>query len=491
MRDAPVGSKTPDSYLTRHNIFLVVVAGVASAGLFYFGTGLHPKWWAVWLAPVPVLAIAPRLRGGAAFLLGSIAWLLGGMNQWNYLRHVIELPPRIIILFFTIVAVIFGLAVLFVRSFLRRGSVLLAALAFPVYWVSCEYLTAITSPHSTWGNLAYTQMDFLPLIQIASVTGLWGISFILFLFAGTVAALFSGVGKLRQRRVLAIATGFVISAVLVFGEWRLQSNSSVKSVLVTLIAKDMPMSLYLGSEGQTLDLLREYADEIRRVTPPGTQAVVLPEKIGRVNESALAEVDALFCSAATATRTAVLLGLVRRTSSGSFNSSRFYSADGKLEANYDKHHLIPGVEPEKPGRKRIILDQSSGRWGLQICKDMDFPALSREYAADGADLMLVPAWDFNVDGWLHSRMAVLRAVENGFVLARSARNGLLILSGNRGRILAEMATAPSRFVSISGILNVAPEEIFYARTGDWFAWLCVATLVNLLAFQLLTQLRPD
>jgi apolipoprotein N-acyltransferase len=118
---------------------------------------------------------------------------------------------------------------------------------------------------------------------------------------------------------------------------------------------------------------------------------------------------------------------------------------------------------------------------------MDFPTLSREYAADGADLMLVPAWDFNVDRWLHSRMAVLRAVEDGFALARSARNGLLTLSDNRGRILAETATAPDRFVSISGMLNVAPEETFYARTGDWFAWLCVAAFVVLLASRLVTR----
>ena len=79
---------------------------------------------------------------------------------------------------------VFGFGVLFTRSFLRRGSLFLAALAFPVYWVTYEYLTAMASPHSTWGNLAYTQMDFLPLIQIASVTGLWGISFVVFLFAG-------------------------------------------------------------------------------------------------------------------------------------------------------------------------------------------------------------------------------------------------------------------------------------------------------------------
>jgi apolipoprotein N-acyltransferase len=153
----------------------------------------------------------------------------------------------------------------------------------------------------------------------------------------------------------------------------------------------MPISLYLGSEEQALELLREYADEIRRVTPVGTQIVVLPEKIGRISESALAEVDAMFFSAATTTRAAVVVGLVRKTSSSSFNSSRFYSADGKLEANYDKHHLIPGVEPEKTADKRIVLDQSSGRWGLQICKDMDFPKLSREYAGEGANLLLVPA----------------------------------------------------------------------------------------------------
>jgi apolipoprotein N-acyltransferase len=468
-----------------HKLLYIVAAGLVSAVFAYLGTGLHPIWWALWLAPIPVLAIAPRLRGSAAFLLGAIAWLIGETNQWNYVRHEIELPLQITVLYFTVPAVVFGLGVLFVRSFIRRGSLFLASLSFPVYWVAYEYLTATASPHSTWGNLAYTQMNCLPVIQIAALTGIWGISFIVFLFAGAVGALLSGAGGPWRRRVLAVAVGFVVCALLVFGKWRLQSNPSAQSVAVTLIVRDVPMSVYLGSEEQALELLREYADELRRVTPAGTQAVVLPEKIGRISESALPEVDALFSSAASATRAAIVLGLVRRTPSGAFNSSRLYSANGKLEANYDKHHLVPGVEPEKSGDKRVILDEPSGRWGLQICKDMDFPKLSREYAAEGANLLLVPAWDFNLDRWLHARMAALRAVENGFALARSARNGLLTLSDNRGRILAEAVTVPGRFVSISGNVSVAREETFYVRAGDWFAWLCVAVLVSLLAFQLL------
>src|SRR6476661_233513 len=269
------------------------------------------------------------------------------MNQWNYVRQEMELPWPMVILYFAGPAVVFGLGVRFVRRFLRRGSLFLAALAFPVYWVAYEYLTAIASPHSTWGNLAYTQMNFLPVVQIAAITGLWGISFVVFLFAAAVAALLSGAGKPWQRRALAITVGFVVCAVLVFGEWRLRSNPPAEPVAVTLIARDVPMSVYLGSEAQALELLREYADEIRRVTPVGTQAVVLPEKIGRISERALSQVDALFSSAAIATRSAIVLGLVRKMLSGAFNSSRLYSADGKLEANYDKHHLIPGVEPEK------------------------------------------------------------------------------------------------------------------------------------------------
>ena len=111
--------------------FLIAAAGLVSAVFAYFGTGLHPIWWALWLAPIPVLAISPRLGGGAAFLVAAVAWVIGEMNQWNYVRHQIELPPQITILYFVVPAVVFGLGALFVRGFVRRGSLFLASLALP------------------------------------------------------------------------------------------------------------------------------------------------------------------------------------------------------------------------------------------------------------------------------------------------------------------------------------------------------------------------
>jgi apolipoprotein N-acyltransferase len=461
-------------------VILAVVAALLSGLLFYFGTGLHPIWWLVWLAPIPILTITYRVSGWTAFLLGALSWLLGEFNQWNYVTRVLGLPPVVIALFFLIPALFFGLGVLVVRSFLRRDSVVLAALAFPAYWVTYEYLTEITSPHSTFGNLGYSQMNCLPLIQIASITGIWALSFAVFLFAATFAALLSGRGSRSGRRLIGLTTSAILCVIFLFGALRLRSGPTGNPVSVTLLARDEPMSVYAGPEEQGLAVLREYADAIANTAPAGTQVIVLPEKIARLSETALGNVDTMFAQAAGAAHSAIVLGLVRKTAGGGFNSARFYGADGKLDGNYDKHHLLPGIEPEQPGEKRTIFDRPPGRWGIQICKDMDFPKLSREYTNDGANLLLVPAWDFVADGWLHSRMAMLRAVENGFALARSARNGLLTLSDNRGRIIAEGKSAPDHFVSISAAVPATNGRTFYSRTGDWFAWLSIILFVSLL-----------
>ncbi len=108
--------------------------------------------------------------------------------------------------------------------------------------------------------------------------------------------------------------------------------------------------------------------------------------------------------------------------------------------------MLPAFESHLlPGTARLTFDRPSddgtaGKWGVEICKDMDFPLLARQYSNDGARLMLVPAWDFVADGWLHGRMAILRGVESGFSIARSVKQGILTLSDSRGRVLAQHVT---------------------------------------------------
>jgi apolipoprotein N-acyltransferase len=150
--------------------------------------------------------------------------------------------------------------------------------------------------------------------------------------------------------------------------------------------------------------------------------------------------------------------------------------------------MLPPFESQfTVGTSRTILHQPSGLWGLTICKDMDFPLLSRQYGLEGTGILLVPAWDFDSDGWLHGRMAILRGVEDGFSIARAPRHGILSISDDRGRVLAERSTNSQPFVTLLAQMPVQHDSTLYSRWGNWFAWLCV--LLFFLSFLSAVKLR--
>jgi apolipoprotein N-acyltransferase len=126
------------------------------------------------------------------------------------------------------------------------------------------------------------------------------------------------------------------------------------------------------------------------------------------------------------------------------------------------------------GREFVVRPVGTGRVGIAICKDMDFPALGRRYAALGVDALLVPGWDFERDAWWHARMAVLRGVESGFAVVRAARNGLLTVSDRYGRIVDVAASSSAPVASLAVLAPLGSgEPTVYARLGDAFGWLCV------------------
>jgi apolipoprotein N-acyltransferase len=96
-------------------------------------------------------------------------------------------------------------------------------------------------------------------------------------------------------------------------------------------------------------------------------------------------------------------------------------------------------------------------------------------------MLIVPAWDFSSDAWHHSRMAILRAVENGFVLVRAANNGFLTTTDDRGRVIGEASSSSSASISLLSDVNPGGGSTFYAVTGDWFAWLNLVFLLVLVA----------
>jgi apolipoprotein N-acyltransferase len=448
--------------------------------MLFWGTGLHPVWWLTWIAPLPILLVAQRASGWGAFCGAALAWYVGSLNLWHYLLSNFATLPLVVV-FSAVPACLFGFDVLLYRSFLRRGAPYRAALAFPAFWVTFEYLYNVASPNATFGNLAYTQMDFLPVVQVASLAGIWGISFCLFLFPALVAQLLRPGWRMRDRARFAIVAALFLAAVIGYGLWRLAAppGMPLNPVTVAMMATGVDTP-YPRDDRAALQLLRDYFEKARSIAPRNG-IVVLPEKIAIVSDDAIAQVDALFASGAATTGASFLVGVDRGTAAKRFNEARLYSPGGGPPIIYDKHHMVPGLESvDQPGTAIMVLNRPSGVWGIQICKDLDFPSLSRQYGARGAGLLLVPAWDFTADAWLHGRMAVLRGVESGFTIARAAKQGLLTVSDDRGRILAEADAATVRVAHLAAAAPVRHDDTLYARWGDWFAWLNLAGLLALL-----------
>ena len=463
---------------------LILCVVLLTAGAYFVSSGLHRIWWPVWLAPLPVLLLAPRLRAWEAFGVALVARALAAaLDFWQYLRHVVQFPLWLVIVTILVPAVAFALAVVFYRGLMRKGSPWLATLAFPVTMVAGEYLFSLWQ--GTYFNTGYTQLENLWVLQLAAIAGLWGISFSVNLFPAGLAALVSAPAKLRLR--VAVALVVFYAGVLSYGVLRLRTTPQASSsVLVGLVETHAGNDIFPPDAPTSLALMQEYASQVQLLAAHGAQFVILPEMSALIPDSASARVDEFFQKVARDAHVQVLLGILHVTNHAAYNEGRLYSANGEIETVYRKHHLVPTWEARStPGTEISVLPQPAGKIGIEICRDMDFPELARRYANQQVGLVLVPAWDqgTDVDAAWHGHLSLMRGVENGFTMVRDAKVGLLTASDDRGRILAEEPThSDGTVVTLLAAVPVRHDSTLYQKWGDWFAWVNLAGLAGLIAF---------
>jgi apolipoprotein N-acyltransferase len=454
------------------------LAALATAGMVWFGSGLHPLWPLMWLAPLPVLLFAARASWKAALPTALAAWFVGNLNQWHYYTHVIEMPLGAVIGICFALSAVFTLAVLLQRALLLRQDHWSALLAFPAIWASAEYVISLTSPHGTAASLAYTQLNFLPLLQLASVTGPWGITFVLTLFPSAISVTAHvGTSSSQQAKRILLVSATAVAMAVGFGALRLLWPTHGETIKVGLIASDPPTSPPVPAPGaETAALLDGYAEEATKLATAGAQVIVLPEKIGIVDEEGTAAVDARFQRLADALGAQIVVGLVTKPSTRTYNEARWY-LPSLTQRSYDKQHMLPPFESNlTPGTALSISSERSGTRGVEICKDMDFISPARAYGRAGVGVMLVPAWDFVADRFSHGHMAVMRGVENGFTVVRAAKMGYLTVSDDRGRILAETPSNSAPFATLLVEVPTTHHSTAFLLLGDWFGWMSLAML---------------
>ncbi len=467
-------------------------AGIALAALFstavlvYFGNGMTPCWPLMWFAPLPVLLIALRRPAWQGGLLAFAAWLAGCLNLWRYFR-VVGIPPLAWLLDFGAVALVFALGVLLMCALARRGRLWSAWLALPSGWVAFEFARNLLWPHGSAACVAYSQLNFLPFLETASLAGPWGMGFVLMLFPCGLALSIDRWGQEPKRaaRILGATFG-AIAALLIFGAVRLAMPQGGPQVKVGLVTSDVEGSTSVKDPGATTQhLFKTYAGYARQLIAQGAQVVVMPEGIGVALDSTVASVDAIFQPIADQTGAVLVVGMARIGAAGSHNEARIY-APGAAVRTYNKEHLLPPWETSHftPGTSRTLFAAPGGAggeiWAVAICKDLDFTNPARAYGQAGVGLMLAPAWDFRVDRFYHGHIAVMRAVEDGFSLARAARRGFLTVADDRGRIVGEVRSDSAPFATLLATVSTGHDETLFLLLGDWFGWCAIAFLAAVL-----------
>jgi apolipoprotein N-acyltransferase len=374
-------------------------------------------------------------------------------------------------------------------------------LVFPAAAVVAEYLHGLM--FGTWTSVAYTQSGNLPLLQMMSVTGLWGVTFIVMWLGPVANWAWERNWKLEEVRRGLAGYGAVVLVVLLAGQARLafapasDDTLRVAAVLSMTEMRDFGPDMEAAdqeSKGRaSLAYFESMLEKGRREARSGARVIVWPELIGRIPEDA--EPEALRLASEFAREERVELLVAYFVYPPDFpdtygrNKAVLLTANGEVAWDYVKSALVPGMK-EIPGDWILPThDSDVGKLSAAICYDMDFPHLIGQAGANGVELMLVPAWDWPAINPLHAEMAVYRAIENGFSIVRSTAQGTSIAVDSYGRVLARMDEFTSEDDVMVAQVPARSTWTLYSLIGDVFAWLCSAGLVLVIGIAVFSRAR--
>ncbi len=457
-----------------------ILSGVAgiflSGGLYYLSNGFTGGYaYLLWLAPLPVLLLALRTKPWQAFTLAFLAFSLGRMSWFSFLVALTSTGQALLSIFSA--SLVFAVIVGLTRRVVLKTGRWYSVFAFPAFFTTFEYLFFTFSYNGTYGSIAYTQAQVLPLIQLASVTGILGITFVVTFIPSALALAWHFRRSKPDLLPLGITGVSLVAAVFLFGALRLSGDrpeSLIKVGLATLEEKQ-----YRADDSgfqEDMQQVQQDASLVDSLSALGARLVLLPERSLNVNKLSYMATVNLLTRTARQNQVALIAGYTVFANQYRQNAALVIDASGKMVGSYYKVHLVKGFEDQFTPGKTIGLFAFDGQAaGVAICKDLDYPGFIRQYGEKKVAFLCVPAWDFVTDGWLHARMAVLRGVENGFSVVRAARLGRLTISDPYGRVIAEARTENGHPTTLLGNLPLYHLHTLYARFGGaWFGLLMTA-----------------
>ena len=425
--------------------------------------------------------------GGVAFYWSTLYWL-NNVTITGFLA---------LTLYLAIYFPLFGLGVRYFRARISVPCWLLA----PVFWVALEYVRTYVLTGLPWGLAGATQYRFIPLIQVAAVTGVYGVSFLVVLVNMVVYECIRNRGR---GCAMAVAAAVVaLSVCISYGVLSLRSvGDSGGSVRVAIVQGNVPQEEKFG-EGFKEEIIKRFYRLTLNVSREKPDLIVWPETsvpgyywYDPLIRSAIARIE-------ERVRTPLLLGSTHIYDARNpkyFNSAFLVGPDGGTVDRYDKIHLVlfgeiipcerffpflknlvPFEEDFTPGREYTIFPFAQGNFGALICFEDIFPDLSRNFVLRGARFLV----NITNDAWFgatsqpyqHAALAVFRCVENSVSMVRATNTGLSCFIDPHGRIVSVLRNRYGQELYVEGTavydIELVNSRTFFTRRGNVFAVACL------------------
>jgi len=387
----------------------------------------------------------------------------------------------------------------------------LALVSAPFLWVAIELARTRLSGFP-WNLLGITQVDNIPLTRIATMAGVYGLSFEIVLVNVAFSAAFL---VHRSKRKMLLIASLASALVLQAGRWVVPPPLPADRTAV-LLQQNLPVAeTEAWTQEHFQNTLRDFSSLSLNPVPPPSQRpdlIIWPESPAPFQTNDPIFRDAISTLARQSQAWVVVGSIGVDNPTTVFNSAALVSPTGEWDGRYHKIHLVPfgeyvpfrsvfsfaagltqAVGSFTKGTSRAPLQAGDTKLGVFICYESIFPDEIRELVAQGAEVLV----NLSNDGWYgdsgawaqHLNQARMRAVENHRWLLRDTNTGLSASVDPYGRVVAH-AERKTR-TALAAPYARTNVTTFYSEHGDWFAYLCAiistGALIVRFAFHLKTE----
>jgi len=441
------------------------------------------------------------LLTGAIYFAGTLYWIRNTVETFGGLPLAVAIPVAGLLVFYMSMYVASASAAtgVMVRAFGAPGLLLGAAA-----WVATEYARAHIFGGFPWIPLGNAVVTLLPVAQLASIAGVYGLSWLL----ATISACFAiAAVSTGRHRVAAVAAALVlVTATSLWGSVRLNDNRLTREgepITVGLIQGNVPQGEKWNPQLAS-EIFERYLAMSRQTAAAGARLLLWPESATPFYFDEDPPSAARVRQMVRETGAQLLFGtdeIERGSPDRFYNSAFMLDGAGATAAVYRKIHLVPfgefvplsslltfvgplieSVSSFTAGERVTLLPVNEHMATTAICYEVVYPHLIRDGIRQGSELLTTvtnDAWyGESSAAFQHFELASMRAIEQGRYLARAANTGISGIVDPYGRVLAR--TALFETTSVVGEVRFLRERTVYATIGDLPAQLAVVlTIVGL------------